>query len=303
MNHWFSLNIAAAQQAFRRLFKQPIGTLLILLMLGIAITLPLVLHLGVQSTQQFLGTISSKPQITLYMDLNADNVDVESTHKTLSNDKRIEQVTMIGKESAIVEMQRLLGDNDILTILENNPLPDAFVVTVRSNDPAAVELLQQEYSHLPMVDSAQVDAKWLKTLHNIQQFILHILWFLAITLGLAFALITYNTIRLQTLVCREEIEITKLLGAPASFIRRPFIYLALWQGLLSMLIGIALCAWIRYRFSPQLEGIFTQYGVPVKWRFFDIQELLVIVLIVAFLSIAGAWLAVRKHLREYSARV
>lgn len=44
-----------------------------------------------------------------------------------------------------------------------------------------------------------------------------------VTLGLAFVLVANNTIRLQILTHKEEIEITKLLGAPSSFVRRPFL--------------------------------------------------------------------------------
>src|SRR3546814_9036829 len=48
-----------------------------------------------------------------------------------------------------------------------------------------------------------------------------------------------NTIRLDIEARREEIEVMKLVGAPDSFIRRPFLYTGFWHGLLGGVL-----AWI-----------------------------------------------------------
>lgn len=302
MKHWISLNLTAAKDALVDLFKQPFGTLLILLMLGIAITLPLGLYLGVQSAQGVLGKLSATPQITVYMDINADALDSESIENTLRADARIAQTHFIAKADALRDMQNSLGGTDVVSMLDSNPLPDAFAVTPKSTDPAEIEALQKDLNTLPMVDAAELDARWLRTLHNIEQLMQRVLWFLAITLSLAFVLVSHNTIRLQTLARKEEIEITRLLGAPASFIRRPFVYLSLWQGLLSLAIGLMLCAWLFFRAAPQLAAIFKPYGIDLTWRFFSWQEVAIMILIVILLATIGAWLAVRQHLREYAAR-
>ncbi|MBR5940788.1 MAG: FtsX-like permease family protein, partial [Neisseriaceae bacterium] len=162
-----------------------------------------------------------------------------------------------------------------------------------------IESIRKRLSSLPNVDNAALDARWLQTLHDIKEFARQILWFLSITLGLAFVLVTHNTTRLQTLARKEEIEITRLLGAPASFVRRPFVYFALWQGLLSMLIGLILAGIIQATFAPKLSAMFAPYGINPEWRFFNAQELFLVLLIVGLLAVIGAWLAVRQHLKEY----
>ncbi|MBQ9724555.1 MAG: FtsX-like permease family protein, partial [Neisseriaceae bacterium] len=103
----------------------------------------------------------------------------------------------------------------------------------------------------------------------------------------------------QTLARKEEIEITRLLGAPASFVRRPFVYFALWQGLLSMVIGLVLAGIIQSTFAPKLTEMFAPYGIHPEWRFFNAQELFLVLLIVGLLAVIGAWLAVKQHLQEY----
>lgn len=293
INHKMAIN-----KALTNLFRQPIGTLLILIMLGIAITLPLALYLSVQSTQHFLGKLSTTPQITIFMELSADDIDRQNTESTLQADKRIAKVRFIDRKTALDEMQQSLGDIDLIAMIDENPLPNAFAVTPKVSDPQAIEALQADLARLPMVQMAQIDAQWVRTLYHIETFLRQVLLFLAITLSLAFVLVSHNTIRLQTLARKDEIEITHLLGAPASFIRRPFLYLALSQGLLSLLVGLGFCAYIIFRAKPQLAGIFEPYGLILQWRFFNWQEMAIIVLLVIFLSMGGAWLAVHKHLQQ-----
>ena len=299
MNSWLNLNISAAKNALRHLLKRPIGTLMILLMTGIALTLPLCLYLAVQSTQNLFGSLSSNPQITVYMNNNASSNDIAALQKTLQENKDITAVKLIDKSAALKDIQNSLGGADIVSLLDENPLPDAFTVSPKTTDPQQIEALRLQLEQLPQVDSAQLDAQWLQTLHDIKEFARQILWFLSITLGLAFVLVTHNTTRLQTLARKEEIEITRLLGAPASFVRRPFVYFALWQGLLSMIIGLILAGFIQATFAPKLTAMFAPDGINPEWRFFNAQELFLVLLIVGLLAVIGAWLAVRQHLKEY----
>ncbi|MBP3221121.1 MAG: permease-like cell division protein FtsX [Neisseriaceae bacterium] len=299
MNSWFNLNISAAKNALRHLLKRPIGSAMILLMTGIALTLPLCLYLAVQSTQNLFGSLSSNPQMTVYLKNNATPAEVSAVQQALQADKSLSNIKLIDKNQALKEMQNSLGNADIVSLLDENPLPDAFSVTPNTTDPKAVEDLRSKIEQLPQVESAQMDAQWLQTLHDIKEFARQILWFLSITLGLAFVLVTHNTTRLQTLARKEEIEITRLLGAPASFVRRPFVYFALWQGLLSMVIGLILAGIIQSTFAPKLTEMFAPYGIHPEWRFFNAQELFLVLLIVGLLAVIGAWIAVKQHLKEY----
>ena len=299
MNSWLNLNISAAKNALRHLLKRPIGSAMILLMTGIALTLPLCLYLAVQSTQNLFGSLSSNPQMTVYLKNNATPAEVSAVQQALQADKSLSNIKLIDKNQALKEMQNSLGNADIVSLLDENPLPDAFSVTPNTTDPKAVEALRSKIEQLPQVESAQMDAQWLQTLHDIKEFARQILWFLSITLGLAFVLVTHNTTRLQTLARKEEIEITRLLGAPASFVRRPFVYFALWQGLLSMVIGLVLAGIIQSTFAPKLTEMFAPYGIHPEWRFFNAQELFLVLLIVGLLAVIGAWIAVKQHLKEY----
>ena len=301
--NYFTLHFEAAKNAVRQLFKQPLGTLLILVMLAIAMSLPLALYLGVQSSQAVLGKLNESPQITLYMEQNADDADSAVVKELLAADKRIEKSEFIGKAQGLSELQTSMGEQDIVSMLDSNPLPDAFVVSPKpGGTPSEMQALRQDLAKLPMVESAQLDTEWMQTLYQIDDFVQKVLAFLSVTLSVAFVLVAHNTIRLQILSRKEEIEITKLLGAPSSFIRRPFLYQAVWQSLLAVGLSLALCAWLIHATQPLVAQIFRPYGLNIEWRFFHTWEWLSVCGIVAALGIAGAWLATRQHLLSFKAK-
>ena len=301
--NYFTLHFEAAKNAVRQLFKQPLATLLILVMLAIAMSLPLALYLGVQSSQAVLGKLNESPQITLYMEQNADEADSAVVKELLAADKRIEKSEFIGKAQGLSELQTSMGEQDIISMLDSNPLPDAFIVNPKpGGTPSEMQALRQDLAKLPMVESAQLDTEWMQTLYQIDDFVQKVLAFLSVTLSVAFVLVAHNTIRLQILSRKEEIEITKLLGAPSSFIRRPFLYQAVWQSLLAAGLSLVLCAWLIHATQPLVAQIFRPYGLNIEWRFFHTWEWLSVCGIVAALGIAGAWLATRQHLLSFKAK-
>ncbi|ASK27269.1 permease-like cell division protein FtsX [Neisseria chenwenguii] len=300
--HYVSLHVESARTALRQQLGQPVGTLLTLLMLAVAMTLPLFLYLGVQSGQSVLGRLNESPQITVYMEPDAAKADTDTVQSLLLRDKRLERVRFIGKQQGLAELQANL-EQDLVSMLDGNPLPDVFVVTPDAAlAPDAMQALYQDMVKLPMVESATMDTEWMQTLYRINEFLRKILWFLAVTLGMAFVLVSHNTIRLQILSRKEEIEITKLLGAPASFIRRPFLYQAVWQGILSVAVSLGLCAWLLNAVYPLADAIFEPYGINIGWRFFTFGETALVLCTVVALGIFGAWLATTQYLLWFRAK-
>ena len=300
--NYLSLHLAAAKSAARSLLRQPLATLLVLLMLAVAMTLPLALYLGIESSRAVLGKLSETPQITLYMEQTAAEADSRAVQELAAADKRVGKSEFIGKTQGLGELQNSMGAQDLVSLLDGNPLPDVFVITPQPGlTPEQTQALRQDLAALPMVESAELDTEWLQTLYRIDTLVRRILAFLAITLSVAFVLVAHNTIRLQILTRKEEIEITKLLGAPASFIRRPFLYQAAWQSLLSAALSLALCAWLTETTRPLVAQIFRPYGIDIGWRYFRLWEALAVCVIVTALGIAGAWLATRRHLLRFKA--
>ncbi|SSY70570.1 permease-like cell division protein FtsX [Alysiella crassa] len=302
ISHYVSLHTESAKRAAGYFFRQPIATLLILAMLAIAMTLPLTLYLGVQSSQTVLSKLSETPKITVYLETNSTETDVDTLKKMFSEDKRVKQAQFVSKDDGLEEMKAALDSQDIVSMLDENPLPDSFIITPASSTPDTIAALKTDVEQFPMVASSQMDSEWMKTLYQVNELVQKVFWFLAITLSLAFVLVAHNTIRLQILTHKEEIEITKLLGAPSSFVRRPFLYQAAWQSLLSAAISLGLATWVMKTSQPLVTQIFEPYGIHLTWRSFTPQEMAIVLAGVCALGILGSWLASTQHLFSFKAK-
>ncbi|WP_274585009.1 permease-like cell division protein FtsX [Neisseria leonii] len=303
MNAYLRLHLDAAKNAARHWLRQPVAALLILAMLAVAMMLPLALYLGVQSSQAVLGRLNESPQMTLYMESSADEVDGRAVAALLEADGRIAAQRFVGKAEGLAELQQSMDGQDWVSVLDDNPLPDVFVVSPKDNlAPDEMQALQVHLAQLPMVESVKLDTEWMQTLYQINDLVKKVLWFLALTLSVAFVLVAHNTIRLQILSRKEEIEITKLLGAPASFIRRPFLYQAAWQSLAAAGVSLLLCGWLVRATRPLVAQIFQPYGLNLQWRFFTFGETVLVLLVVSGLGIGGAWLAAQQHLLSFKAK-
>lgn len=302
MKHFIYLNWQSARQALGKILRQPVGSLLTLLMLSVALALPLSLYLTVSSIQEWAGRLTATPQITLFMEQSAEEADLAAVSSTLTRHPRIQSYSFVGKKQALSDLEKRNGLAGLSEGLTDNPLPDAFVVTPKTLEPHELEMLQKELSGLPMVETAQFDARWAKRLYGMVEMGKQLTWFLGAALGIALVLVTHNAVRMQILARRDEIEVAKLIGAPDSFIRRPFMYHAMWQGLLAGLAAWGLTSWLVLAANPAIQQFAQLYNEKVALRGLRPLELLIVLAVSALLAMLGARLAADHHLRQVQAR-
>jgi cell division transport system permease protein len=100
--------------------------------------------------------------------------------------------------------------------------------------------MQEEITNLPETEHVQVDTEWVRRFHAILDIVRQAIAIGAALLGVAIIVIIGNTIRLDIENRRDEIEVTKLIGATNAFVRRPFLWTGFWYGLLGGLMALAL---------------------------------------------------------------
>src|ERR1700734_2357576 len=92
------------------------------------------------------------------------------------------------------------------------------------------------------VQTVQLDTDWVKRLHGMLDILRRVVLLTGALLGAGVVLIVGNTIRLDILNRRSEIEVMKLVGASDGFARRPFLYSGIWYGLGGGLMALILVA-------------------------------------------------------------
>ena len=239
MNAWFSQHRAALALAFRRLWATPLNTLLSLLVIGIALTLPAAGYVVLDNLLELGRNASGVQQISLFMNLDASKKEVgeiESKLRTVASGKW----KFIPKDEALKRMQKSEGMADIVASLPRNPLPDAFIVEPTNSEPQALEILRKEIAGWPKVAHVQLDSAWVKRFDAFLRLAKLALWMLAGIFAAGLVAATFNTIRLQVMAQAMEIEVARMIGATDAFIRRPFYYFGALQGALGGLVAAAL---------------------------------------------------------------
>jgi cell division transport system permease protein len=101
---------------------------------------------------------------------------------------------------------------------------------------------------------------------------------------------------------REEIEVTKLIGASSAFVRRPFLYSGLWYGLGGGLLALALVRYGLFALEAPVTRLAGLYNSPFNVLSLDLAESLAIVAAGMILGLAGSWVAAARHMRRIEPR-
>jgi len=125
---------------------------------------------------------------------------------------------------------------------------------------------------------------------------------LATLFAFALVAITFNTIRLQILTRREEIEVAKLIGATDPFIRRPFLYFGALLGLAGGLAAWAILWAGLLLLNGGLADLAQLYATHVELRHLNAADSASLLVFSAWLGWFGAWLSVNQHLAQIAPR-
>jgi len=278
----------------RQAFARALGRvgLLNALVIGIALSLPAGGYTLLESLRSVAGRVTVQPQISLFLD--AKRADVASLAATLKRDARISGVRFVSREQALKELAAVQGLPELVAVLGRNPLPDAFVVTAADEN---IEPLAADLAKLPGIAHVQADALWARRLATLARLARIGVWLLAGLLGAALIAVTFNTIRLQILTQREEIEVSKLIGATDAFIRRPFYYAGLLQGLAGGALALLLVAGTLALLNREVRPLAESYGSDFRFGFLPNGDAGAFLLFAALLGWLGAYLSVSRHLK------
>jgi cell division transport system permease protein len=131
--------------------------------------------------------------------------------------------------------------------LEVNPFPASVEVRLlaENTNGEAVDALVTKLATTPGVADVRFDRRWMQRLLGVLALVRGAGVFLVAVLAVAAALTVANVVRLATYARRDEIEIMQLVGAPAAYVRGPFIAEGVIQGGIGAIIGL-LSLWVVF---------------------------------------------------------
>ncbi len=297
---WLLRHLQVFFYTLGQICRQPFASLLTAAVIGIALALPTGFYVLLKNVQQVSSSMDDVTQISLFLKKQINEKQAQQLSSRLQKMQEIESIEHISPQEALQEFRQYAGFNTALEVLDENPLPSVLVINPidRFATPEVIGSLLEQLETAPEVESVRLDMQWIKRLNALLETSQRGVLILAALLAMSVPLVVGNTIRLAINNRRDEIEITKLIGATDAFIRRPFLYSGLWYGLSGGIIAWLLVTSSFGLLSAPVERLSLLYDSAFILHALDFTTSLKLLIISALLGWLGSWLAVGRHLRE-----
>ena len=264
-----------------------------LMLIGIAFML-------LVNIQAFISGIEAENVIMVYADLDGSDYDYMALGSHLRALDNVTTVEAVEKEAAYEEILAEMDENLRLYLsgLDENPLPDAYRVTV--TDMSGFEKVVDEIKKLDGIERVYENSTLARQLEGIRDSVTYISLGIIVLLLIVSLFIISNTIKVTMFSRRLEISIMKSVGATNSFIRWPFMVEGILIGVIAGILATG-AVWAVYEFAlTSFASMLSGLGGAVQVRFLDYALYLVaaFVGIGIFTGIFGSATSIRKYLKE-----
>jgi cell division transport system permease protein len=296
----FARHTQALLGSVGRLARNPFATALTLLVIGLALALPLALNLFVTNAQTATGGFVDAVDMSVYFKTDVALAKAQQLATDARQRSEVAEVSLIPADKALDEFRTYSGFGAALEALKENPLPHVLHVRPKPefSSPGALESLRRYFAAWPEVDIVQIDSEWVMRFNAILDVLRRLLVITAVLLAAGVLAVIGNTIRLEILNRRAEIEVTKLVGGSNGFVRRPFLYTGVLYGL-----GGAVLGWLIVEAAVAILGqpvatLAQLYGSRYSLQGPTGNEILIVLGAGVVLGWLGAWISAARHLRS-----
>lgn len=286
--------------SFKQLLETPFSSLINIILIAIAISIPVVLKLSVDNFKQWAGYNNNGLEISAYLKPNTLDHAGLSLKEQISTWPGVESAEYISKQDALNELKSVGGLEQALAQLNENPLPSSIQIRlphsqdIESLAKSIVERTQQ----LSLIESVRFDMSWFSkaaAIINTGQQIYNV-----ITGFLSFGvlLVIGNAVRMTIDNHKDEILVSKLVGATDGYVRKPFIYMGMWIGALGATVGLALCFAGWWYLNQNLDALQLAYASDISLAALNPLYVIGVIISCALLGLLGAWLMCNSHLNR-----
>ncbi|MCY4160769.1 MAG: permease-like cell division protein FtsX [Flavobacteriaceae bacterium] len=228
-----------------------IGIWLVLFFLG-------VLGLLLINTKNLANQVKEEISFSVYLSDQITPFEINEIRNFLEIDPVIKTLNYISKEQAAEEFAEVIGE-DFIEFLGHNPLQSSFEIQFHASF-VTIDSLEMKKSELlglfPLVQEIVYNSSVLNVLgNNFSKIIFVLIVIVGFFLFLTMVMIN-TTVKLSIYSKRVVIKTMQLVGAPKSFIRKPFVHRNLWLGVIASIltiVSLALMVHFLQTLFPQLN--------------------------------------------------
>lgn len=298
MSTWLNHHLQAIKLVLLRMRSNLLSTFLICLVIGVAMSLPSLFYLGVDNLTRLSDQMQKETEISLFLSLDITADNIAKIERILGENTAIKEYHLVTKDEAWQQLQEKSQDNanisSAISQLGKNPLPDAFFIQAKSADPETLETLKKSLQSIPGVEHAILNADWAKRLASLLSIGKKLVFFITALLAVVLLVIIGNTVRMQILTQKAEIEVSYLIGATNSFIRTPFLYAGVLYGLFGGLLSVLIVASIIKTFNYSIVELSSLYDSDFSLSILNIGLYVAIISLAAVIGWIGSYIAVSR---------
>lgn len=198
------------------LLQHKIGTLMTVLVLGMAMFLPLGLYASLANLDGMNLHQDEWNAVTVFFKPGTPEAEVQRVANAVEQKVQPENILAISPEQGLSDFRDASGFGSSLDMLDENPLPWVMQISPRTGSTSEVERGVTELTdYLQAIDSVEVtrfDFKWLQRLGHMIDLGRTAVGFLMLLFGVAVVVVVANTIRLDVASHSDQIEILALVG-------------------------------------------------------------------------------------------
>ncbi len=246
--------------------------------------------------QGVIGSVREDVSVEVFPP-NATSKQIDALAKEVEGWPEVSEVTKVSEEEAFAEFKDQFKDQpDLYEDLDQGVLPASVQIQLKDPDSAnavAEKLKQDGFSE----DDLSYPQQTIERLNSVTSVVIWGLYGATLLFLVASLLLISNAIRLSIFARRKEIEVMKLVGASDSFVRTPFVFEGLLQGLVGAGLAALVVIWINFLFVDWSRSALP--FVPITNDAVNAPFLLLVLVAVgAGIGVVGSFLSVTRFLRK-----
>lgn len=245
--------------ALQSIWREKWINLLTVLAVAASLLMVTLMYFALYNLDQITGKLPERFAIAAYLKEGLPAQEREALIAQIKKQEYVADVKYIPKEQALEELKKAVADiGSVLEGMQDNPLSSSLEIKLRQEYVSAmsVKKIAEGLKTLPGIESLHEGEKIAETIAHLKYSVMGVglALFSIVSFGVVFVI--YSSVKNLFYRKRDDIEILKLLGASAWFIRGPFLMEGGVIGLFGGFFGLLAAYGCFYALVSQLAGQF-----------------------------------------------
>ncbi|MDG1693085.1 MAG: permease-like cell division protein FtsX [Methylophilaceae bacterium] len=282
---------------FSRFINNIGASVMMIIVIGITLCLPSAGLLLIENAGQISQNIEHEAEISIFLDKTVSKDQIDFIQLSLKKNSLVKKIHFEPKLIAWEKLQTKL-DVAVSSSVSANPLPDAFFISLNTLDEIKIQKLIDSLDGIDGIDSVILDGNWIKKLRIGLSLGKLSVFFIASLLIIVLLVVIGNTIRLQTLTYKDEIEVSKLIGATNAFIQRPFMYTGILYGLGGGILTISILKLSVFGLNATLNKLVSIFGTDFIFNDLPQNYYMYIIVLAMLIGLVSSYISARNSIQR-----